>query len=248
MELPNIPTDNPLVAAMVRHEQNRRQEELARARKVESNTSSLESERRKREATASTAHWMRNHTKTFNPHWIEEKRPRPNEPFPEWYFFETVVELIEREEIVAIEKSRDLMLTWAVVAYFTLQAQTVPFREIVFQTIDASKSEQLIEYAKCLYDQQEPWLKDAFPLSKPILKQGASALSWENGSVIWAVPSGKDQIRSFHPWGYFNDESAFQPEAGLCLDAALGSGAKKVVMCSTANIGWYADYRADVIL
>ncbi len=243
-----LPEDNPIVRAAVRLELERREEERARALQQESSTSHLAQQKRIRDATRNTAHWMRAHTKTFNPHWKEEGRPQPNEPFPDWYFFEPLVELIEREEICAIEKSRDLMATWAIVAYFTLQAQTVPFREIVFQTIDAGKSEQLIEYAKCLYDQQESWLKDEFRLAKPLVKQSATSLSWENGSVIWAVPSGKDQIRSFHPWGYFNDETAFQPEAGLCLDAALGSGARKVVLCSTANIGWYADYRRDVVI
>ncbi len=243
-----LPVDNPFVAAMVRHELERREEERARARKISSTTSDQEQQRRIREATASTSHWIKHQTKTFNPHWVEEGRPAPNEPFPNWWFFEPMVEMIEREPISAFEKSRDLMATWAVVAYFTLQAQTVPHREIVFQSIDTGKAEQLIEYSKCLYNQQEPWLKEAFALTKPTNKQPVDSLMWANGSVIWSVPSGKDQIRSFHPWGYFSDETAFQPEAGHCLDSALGSGAKKIVMLSTANIGWYADYRKDVIL
>jgi hypothetical protein len=243
-----LPSRNLHVAALAKYELERREEERARARKVESSTSDLESQRKIREATRSTAFWMRNHTKTFNPHWVEEGRPAPNEAFPEWYFFEPMVEMIEREKVCAIEKSRDMMVSWGVVAYFTLQAMTVPHREIVFQSIDTGKAEQLIDYAKCLYDQQEAWLRDAFPLTKATEKQARDVLMWENGSVIWSVPSGKNQIRSFHPWGYFNDETSFQPEAGLCLDAALGSGAKKLVMVSTANIGWFADYRKDVTL
>lgn len=241
-----LPVDNPVLAAMARAELARREEERARARKVESSTSDLGLQRRIREATKSTAHWMRNHTRTYNPHWVEEGRPRPDEPFPDWYFFETVTELIEREEISVIEKSRDLMASWAVVAYFTLQAQLVERREIVFQSIGAGEAEQLIEYAKALYASQSTELREAFPLSKPLIKQAADSLTWANGSVIWSVPSGKDKIRSFHPWGYMADEAAFQPEGLFCLDAALGTGAKKIVLLSTANIGWLHDYKLDI--
>lgn len=236
----------PFVVQLAQAELARREEERARARKVESSTSDHELQRRIREATASTAHWMRSYTKTFNPHWVEEGRPAPNEPFPEWYFFEPLVAMIEREKVCAIKKSRDLMATWAVVAYFTLQGQTVPQREIVMQSIDDGKAEQLIEYAKCLYDQQPTWLKDAFPLTKPIHKQSAKSLAWANGSVMWSVPSGKDQLRSYHPWGFFSDESAFQPEGQQCVDSALGSGAQKIVLLSSANESWYSDYCEDV--
>lgn len=240
--------DNPMLVALAQRELQRREEERARARKVESSTSSQEESLRVREAIRSTSNWMRNYTKTNNPHWVEEGRPAPNEPFPDWFFFEPMLEMIEREKVSCFEKSRDLMATWAVVAYFTLQAQSVPHREIVFQSIDGPKAEQLIEYAKCLYEQQPTWLKEAMPLTKASAKQPVDSLSWANGSVIWSVPSGKDQIRSFHPWGYFSDESAFQPEAGLCLDSALGSGCQKLVFLSTANIGWFEDFTHDTII
>jgi hypothetical protein len=242
------PTDNPYVQALARREMERREEERARARRVESSTSNDEVQKRIRDATRSTSHWLRNFTKTYNPHWIEEERPAPNEPFPDWYFFDPMLEMIESEPISAIEKSRDMMVSWAIVGYFTLQAQTVPQREIVFQTLDDTKVQQLIEYAKTLYDQQPGWLADAFPLAKPLIKQSVNELAFANGSVIWGIPGGKGKVRSYHPWGFMNDETAFQPEAGHCLDEALGTGAKKIVMASTANVGWFADWRRDVIL
>jgi hypothetical protein len=244
----NLPLESPLVQFLIQQELDRREEERARALKIESSTSNQENQRRVREATKSTAHWLRNYTKTFNPHWVEEKRPAPNEPFPDWYFFDAMLEMIEIEEISAIEKSRDMMVSWAVVGYFTLQAQMVPHREIVFQTLDDSKVQQLIEYAKCLWDQQPSFLKEAFPLSKPLLRQGNNEIAWANGSVIYGVAGGKGKIRSYHPWGFFSDESSFQPEAVACLDEALGTGAKKIVMASTANVGAFADYRGDVTL
>lgn len=237
-----------MTAALARWELDRREEELARARAVESSTSSKEDERRVREAMQSTAHWMRRYTRTFNPHWVEEGMPSPSEPFPEhWKYFEILTELIEREKIVAVEKSRDMMVSWGVVAYFTRQAQLVNHREIVFQSIGDEEATQLIDYAKWMYDSQPDWLKAACPLAKPTVRQPKDSLTWANGSVIWSVPGGKDKIRSYHPWGYFQDESGFQPEGLQCLDAALGTGCRKVVLASTSNIGWWADWRLDNI-
>jgi hypothetical protein len=46
-------------------------------------------------------------------------------------------------------------------------------------------------------------------------------LRFENGSYICGIPGGADQIRSFHPWGYLNDESSFQPEAGESYNEVL---------------------------
>jgi hypothetical protein len=233
---------------MARRELQTREEERARARQVESEISQEVDQKRIREAMQSTAYWMRHHTKTFNPHWVEEGRPAPHEPFPEdWTFFERVTEMMEREPISAIEKSRDMMASWAVVAYFTRQAQLFPMREIVFQSIGDKEAEQLIDYAKCLYDTQPDWLKAACPLVAPTDRQAKDVFAWKNGSVIWSVPSGKDKIRSYHPWGYFSDESAFQPEGLQCIDAALGTGCKKLVLASTANIGWFMDWRLDNI-
>ena len=248
MSVQQLPTGNPLIQAMIRAEIERRQEERARARNVPSSSSDQEAQRRIREATRTTAQWMRNHTRTFNPHWVEEGRERPDEPFPDWYFFEPMTEMLEREKMSAIEKSRDMMASWGVVAYFTLQAQRVPRREIVFQSIAQDEAEQLIKYSKALWDSQEPFLKEAFPLEKPLHKQPVDSITFANGSVIWSVPAGKDKIRSYHPWGYFQDESGFQPEGLQCIDAALGTGCQKIVLASTANIGWYADYRKDAAL
>ncbi len=73
-----------------------------------------------------------------------------------------------------------------------------------------------MEYAKCLYDRQPDFLRDAFPLTKPTKDHPALLLEFKHGGYISGIPGGADQIRSYHPWGYLNDESSFQPEAGEC--------------------------------
>lgn len=229
---------------MARYELERREEELARARAIESTTSDKEAQKRIREATINTGHWARHHTKTYNQHWFEEGRPTPYEPFPEhWKYFDVLFELYDREPICAVEKSRDMMVSWTVVAYFTLQAMMVPAREVVFQSIGDTEAKQLIEYSYHLYDTQERELQNAFPLAPG--RRSQDTITWANGSAIWSVASGRDKIRSYHPWGYAQDESGFQPEGRSCIDNALAAGAKKIILTSSANIGWWSEWRRD---
>jgi hypothetical protein len=82
------------------------------------------------EATRNTFTWVTRYTKTFNEHWIEEGRPSPYEHFPPYPYIEVVFDMleIEDERVMWFEKSRDLMMSWSCVAYFTLQAMKTPFR------------------------------------------------------------------------------------------------------------------------
>jgi hypothetical protein len=199
------------------------------------------------EATSDTFTWVTKYAKTYNEHWIEEGRSDPYEHFPSYDYFSYVFALIELRRVMWFEKSRDLMLSWACVAYLTRQAMITPFRGVIFQTQKEDKVVQLIDYAKCLYKTQPEWLQEAYPLKKPIDKQPELELQFANGSYIVGIPGGADQIRSYHPWGYLNDESSFQPEAGECYNEALAVVKGKIVFNSSAGPGWYADVRHDII-
>jgi|SRR5579872_184011 len=200
-----------------------------------------------REATRDTFKWVTEHTKTYNEHWQEEGRPSPYEPFPRDEYFRVLFDAFDLERITWIEKSRDMMASWAIVAYFTRHAMVVPRRGVLFQTQKKEKVLQLVDYAKCLYDQQDRRLKRAFPLAKPLRQQANDKLEFAHGGYIAGVPGGADQIRSYHPWGYMNDESSFQPDAGESYNEALAAVKGKIIFNSTAGPGWFADARHDII-
>jgi hypothetical protein len=44
----------------------------------------------------------------------------------------------------------------------------MPQSGVLFQTQKKDKAIPLVNYAKCLYEQQDEWLKAAFPLPKPL--------------------------------------------------------------------------------
>ena len=201
------------------------------------------------EATRDPYVWATLHTKTYNEHWVEERRESPYEAFPSLPYLADVFEILNSDErILWFEKSRDMMLSWACVAYFTWQAMRVPERGVLFQTQKEDKAKQLIRYAKCLYDQQDEYIKQAYPLTEPSQQQPELELSFKHGGNIVGIPGGANQIRSYHPWGYLNDESSFQPDAGECYNEALAAVKGKIIFNSSSGPGWYADARHDIIL
>ena len=189
---------------------------------------------------------MTEHTETYNEHWVEEQRPSPYEKFPPFEYFKDLFGIFELEQITWIEKSRDLMVSWACVAYLTLHAMRVPHRGVLFQTQKDDKVIQLVEYAKCLYRRQPQRLQDAYPLTKPIDLQPEHSLSFAAGGYIVGIPGGAHQVRSYHPWGYLNDESSFQADAGECYNEAISAVRGKIIFNSSAGPGWYADARRDI--
>jgi hypothetical protein len=197
------------------------------------------------QAMCDPLHWLQNYTKTENPHWKEEGLESAYMPFPRKEYYKAVFEVFEHEPVVFVEKSRDMMMSWCCVAYFTHQAMRYPSREIVFQTKKEDDVVELVHYAKILYDQQPQWLKDAHPLPKPVWSQPFLEFDLGRGSVITGIPGGGDQIRSKHPWGVLEDEAAFQPDAGDAYANAVNAGVPKIIVNSSAGPGWFADYVRD---
>jgi|HubBroStandDraft_1064217.scaffolds.fasta_scaffold04158_4 hypothetical protein len=150
---------------------------------------------------------------------------------------------MELRRIVFWEKSRDMMLSWGCVAYLTLEAMKRDYCGILFQAQKDKKVIQLVDYSKHLWRNSDPLIKAAFPLCKPLERQSDHELSFSNGSYIIGIPGGADQIRSYHPWAYLNDESSFQPDAGECYNEALAAVKGKIIFNSSAGPGWYADAR-----
>jgi phage FluMu gp28-like protein len=192
-------------------------------------------------AVANPLTWLQRYTRTRDSHWREAGANSPYRAFPDKPYFRAVIEAIQAEPVVFIEKSRDMMLSWLCAGFFTHAAMTNDEREVLFQSQKEDKAAELVDYAKTLYEEQDERLKRLFPLAKPIREQAALKLEFANGSRIIGIPEGADQIRSFHPWGLLMDEAAFQPEAGEAYDAAVPV-CQKIIVVSSAGPGWFADF------
>ena len=198
------------------------------------------------EAVVDPLVWLQHHTRTRDSHWRESGASSPYRSFPEKLYFPALIQIFQAEPVIFIEKSRDMMLSWLCVGFFTHSAMTNDQREVLFQSQKEDKAAELVDYAKTLYEQQDEPLKRQFPLTKPLKEQAALKLEFANGSRIVGIPEGADQIRSFHPWGLLMDEAAFQPEAGEAYDAAVPV-CQKIIVVSSAGPGWFADFVTDVL-
>lgn len=190
--------------------------------------------------------WLSQYTETYDSHYVEAGFPTPYRPFPDKPYFAPVLEEIDREPVIFITKSRDLMLSWLCVGYLTHCAMTRAERQVILQSLKEEKAWDLVKYAKTLYARQHPLLRERFPLSKPLHRQPVSSLEFANGSIIHGIPEGAEQIRSYHPWALLGDEVAFQPRAGESYEHAVPV-CQKIIMLSSAGPGWFADVCEDNI-
>ena len=126
--------------------------------------------------------------------------------------------------LVAMEKSRQMMVTWIVCAYLLWRAKYHAHQLILVQ----SKRED--DAANLVFNKEPSVARISFMeahLPKYLRhcewpKAGAYGhLYFPSGSHIWAIPEGGEIIRSNTASAVFSDECAFQPEFGSAYTAAL---------------------------
>ena len=160
-----------------------------------------------------------------------------------------IVEAWLTSQFFAIEKSRDMMATWLMIALFTWDSMFHEGRQQILQSEDAVKTLELVQRAYFIYRQTPKFLRDAIgktTFSKGNAKSGELFFLDQKSEVI-GLPQGEDQIRQYHPSGVFSDEAAFQLEAGPTFKAikpAILEGGR-YSMISTANRSWFEQICRD---
>lgn len=146
------------------------------------------------------------------------------------------------EPFMCIEKSRDMMATWMVVAFYTWETIFHEGRQNFFQSEDASKTYELVRRANFIYEHQPKWLRDqvTFRFTKGSSKAGLFECI-DRHSSIEGFAQGGDQIRQYHPSGLFLDEAAYQTKAQDAFTAvkpALQNGGRFTAV-SSANPSYF---------
>ena len=147
------------------------------------------------------------------------------------------------EPFLCLEKSRDMMATWMIVAFYTWDTIFHEGRQNFFQSEDASKTYELVWRSNFIYTHMPPWLRDAcgtFVFTKGSTKAGVFTCV-EKHSSIEGFAQGGDQIRQFHPSGLFLDEAAYQTKAQDAFTAvkpALQNGGRFTAV-SSANPSYF---------
>lgn len=143
------------------------------------------------------------------------------------------------EKLLLVEKSRQMMVTWIMVACHLWDAQFHEGRRIFFQSKKEVDANHLVDRAKVIYDSY-PAPYNYIIYSKYGMREPRAYLKMEfpaMKSIIQGVPQGADVIRQYTASRIFSDEMAFQEKAEEAFIAAKPAlvGGGSFVGVSTPN-------------
>lgn len=162
-------------------------------------------------------------------------------PFPMKPYIEPIANTWLTEQFLFIPKSRDMIATWQIVAYYTWDAIHHRGRQIFFQSENATKANYLIQRANFIYKNQPIWLRSIHKAEYTLNNKSGRLFLPTLDSEIIGLAQGPDQIRMHHPSGIFLDEMAFQEKAGdtfAAVKPAIQAGGK-LTGISSANPGFF---------
>ena len=158
--------------------------------------------------------------------------------------------------VLAVPKSRQIRISWFMVAYALWHARTKSYRHVIWQSKKEDDANEMVskgakipaEGRMDFMEQHLPnWLRDPFISSgqgnlvgrlvyAPMAPDNRTKVPvpWP-GSKIEAVPQGADQVRGKTPSLYVDDEAAFQEEFGssvVALRPAVTGGGQFVAVSS----------------
>lgn len=125
--------------------------------------------------------------------------------FPDWDYLYEVADDLLKYKWVFILKSRQMMLSWIMVAYLLWVILFHQGKKVAFQSKKGDNSDDLIQRAKILYDHLPSWKPQA-EFSYCRIKVP------ENYSDAYGIPQGPEQIRSYTFSVIFSDEYGYQEQ------------------------------------
>jgi hypothetical protein len=187
-------------------------------------------------------YWMWNKTKTRD----DQDPIHPYKPFPDREYFQVLHNVYKREPVMFLEKSRTMLASWWAAGETVHYCMTHQPSKGIFWSQDEDRSVALLDYAKCLYGQQDAIFREIFPLKRPMERQNTTTLEFADSGKLIALP-GKDpdKIRSEHPSILVIDEACFIENGGEAFDIAISSKVPKVIVISSAAPSWFRRLTKD---
>lgn len=161
-----------------------------------------------------------------------------------------LVNIWHNSRILAIPKSRRMLLTWTLVACHYWLARFHPGSSIFIVSRkqgqkDSEGSAELVRRAKFIHDN--------LPLSIPHVEKSYShanlTLHLDPPSEIIGIGQGEDQLRQLTATAILFDEAAFMDEGRAAWISSLPviEGGGKFTAVSSANPGWFAQLVHDTL-
>jgi len=168
-----------------------------------------------------------NYVWTLDPH--DKAEPIKKMPYKKYIWY--ISEVWKKCRLLVIPKSRQMTVSWTMVALHYWLAAFHPGQYVFFQSKKEEDADILLERAKFIHDHLPDWLRPP----------GKKSYCWftfdEINSKIQAVSQESDAIRMQTASAIFSDEMAFQPyaAAGFAASQPTIVGGGRFVGVSTAN-------------
>lgn len=161
----------------------------------------------------------------------------PVKKFPDKVYLRYITELWQTTPLLAIPKSRRMMLTWLMLALHLHKALFFPRSAIFIQSKKEDDSDFLLSDKRMLFIYEHlpkhlPW---------PTVTRKFCSLEFSNGSYMRGIAQGPDQLRQYTASAILCDEMAFWDKAeqtwGALKPTVQGGG--QVTMVSSAGAGFF---------
>jgi len=152
-------------------------------------------------------------------------------------YLHEVLNLLLNEPLVVIPKSRRMMVSWLVAAYFVWVARYQEHAALFWQSETEKKAAYIVD-KRCYFIETNLRPKE-FRKEVSTIKTKDSLvgqMTYKNGSYIWAVPQGGDVLRAYTATKVMMDECEFQPQAPSAMRALLPlveKGAQAILVSSS---------------
>lgn len=168
---------------------------------------------------------------------VDEADSGKTKRFPNKEYLQYVCIVWMRESLLAIPKTRRMLLTWIMLALHLWAAIFRPKSAIFVQSKKADDSDFLIQDKRMLFIYMN--LPAGYPWPTVVAKQ--YHLDFGNGSYVMAIGQGADQLRQYTASYAMLDEFAFWESAegtwGALKPIIQGGG--KVTLISSAGPGFF---------
>lgn len=180
----------------------------------------------------------------FIKHYLLTEDPQdltnPYKPFPErnYPYLKACLDEISTEPLLAIEKSRQVMVSWLMCAYVLWLILFHSGVNVYVQSKKQEDADLLLDRIALMYRSLPRWLAARHPVKitdHKIRTRGTR-------SEARAIPQGADVVRGKTPTLWWNDETAAQsdcPAAWKAARQALAAGKGRAVFTSSAAQGWF---------
>jgi len=195
-------------------------------------------------------------------------------PFPRLPYIRDLADILQKHRRIAIEKSRQMMVSWIVCAFVLWVAM---FRPNVLAFVQSKKEQDAADRLSRIYQlyfRLPEWMRKRFPINLNSGRPGQALyldlyFTWRKEdraffgvegegfddlvnanavrSHIQAIPQGGDILRQYTSTLVFSDEAAFQEQASESYAATAPTLDKDAwyIMVSTANPGFFESITHD---